>query len=385
MRATRVAAGTALGLFTTLLSYACASEGDAPVPPAVDGSVLTSDSGAGTPDSAPPDPRCSADGWCLVPFEQDLLTLSGVWGSGPNDVWAAGSDGNILHWDGAAWAAQAVLTRASPGDAGGSGSPPESFLAVWGFGPNDVWAVTAGGTIVHCDGWKGTNTVWKTWSVSAPPNRTSLRAIWGSIASDVWMVGGDSAAFRAFHAEGWSDGPEPPIQILEYASNSPLKLSGISGSSAQDVWAVGPRGQTFHFDGYDQGSSDWKVVNSGTLSDLNAVWAASADDAWSVGGGGVARHWTHNKYGVLEWLGSETPTSSSLNAIWASAPTDLWVVGDDNTILHGDGSTWVASRLPSSIAFSSPLYGVWGSSRDDLWAVGKGLILHHAPKAEGSQ
>ena len=29
--------------------------------------------------------------------------LAGIWGSGPNDVWAVGAFGTFLRWDGTAW------------------------------------------------------------------------------------------------------------------------------------------------------------------------------------------------------------------------------------------------------------------------------------------
>jgi trimeric autotransporter adhesin len=63
-------------------------------------------------------------------------SLAGVWGSGANDVWAVGAGGTLLHWDGAAWSA----TR--------SGATRD-LNAIWGSGPHDVWIVGAGGTILH--------------------------------------------------------------------------------------------------------------------------------------------------------------------------------------------------------------------------------------------
>lgn len=55
------------------------------------------------------------------------VALSGVWGSGPHDVWAAGGDG-IIHWNGSPWSR--LTTGTSVGLSG-----------VWGSGPDDVWIV----------------------------------------------------------------------------------------------------------------------------------------------------------------------------------------------------------------------------------------------------
>jgi hypothetical protein len=71
-----------------------------------------------------------------------VSSLSGVWGSGENDVWAVGSGGAIFHYNGLAW---------SFIDPPVSTDEPELF-GVWGSGPNDVWAVGAdreGGLILR--------------------------------------------------------------------------------------------------------------------------------------------------------------------------------------------------------------------------------------------
>ena len=36
-------------------------------------------------------------------YDSTRETLYGVWGSGPKDVFAVGSNGTILHYDGRAW------------------------------------------------------------------------------------------------------------------------------------------------------------------------------------------------------------------------------------------------------------------------------------------
>ncbi|MSP61801.1 MAG: hypothetical protein EXR72_16000 [Myxococcales bacterium] len=62
--------------------------------------------------------------------------LYGVWGAGPSDVYAAGSNGTILHYDGQTWTREMVKTT-------------EDLSGVWGSGPNDVFIVGGGGTILH--------------------------------------------------------------------------------------------------------------------------------------------------------------------------------------------------------------------------------------------
>ncbi len=99
--------------------------------------------------------------------------LRGVWGSGPDDVFAVGYAVNapfILHSgdDGASWQAQ------NPGTT-------QEFQSVWGSGPDDVFAV--GSTILHSsnDG--------ASWAAQTSGTQESLTAVWGNGPDDVFAVG----------------------------------------------------------------------------------------------------------------------------------------------------------------------------------------------------
>jgi hypothetical protein len=101
-----------------------------------------------------------------------LRRLSGLWGSGPDDLWAVGAQGVIRHWSGGeAWSIVASPTT-------------EDLNGVWGSRPDDVWAVGESGTVIH---WNG-----QAWSVVEIPvnetNRPRLYAVTGS-GSDIWIVG----------------------------------------------------------------------------------------------------------------------------------------------------------------------------------------------------
>jgi len=59
--------------------------------------------------------------------------LNAVWSFGPSDVWAAGASGTMVHWDGQSLALVPVPTTASLG-------------GLWGSAPDDLWAAGAAGT-----------------------------------------------------------------------------------------------------------------------------------------------------------------------------------------------------------------------------------------------
>ncbi len=63
------------------------------------------------------------------------LRIRSVWGSRFDDVYAVGTDGIIIHYDGANWEPMTVPTSVR-------------LREVWGAGPDDVYAVGDLGTIV---------------------------------------------------------------------------------------------------------------------------------------------------------------------------------------------------------------------------------------------
>ncbi len=72
--------------------------------------------------------------WQKVASPTADQTLHSVCGSGPDDIWAVGNAGTILHWNGTSFDTANELTSAQfP-----IGQKPD-LRAVWGSGPNDVW------------------------------------------------------------------------------------------------------------------------------------------------------------------------------------------------------------------------------------------------------
>jgi hypothetical protein len=99
-------------------------------------------------------------------------TITTVWGSSANDVWAVGSAGLIYHKvNGGAW-----TQVTSPTNLG--------LYALWGAAANDIWAVGNSATVIHYDG-----SQWSTVSVPWVPTTTSLRWINGIPGAGIRAVG----------------------------------------------------------------------------------------------------------------------------------------------------------------------------------------------------
>jgi hypothetical protein len=110
-------------------------------------------------------------------------TVFGVWAAAPDDVWAvggvAGRSGFLWHWDGEAWTDVRLpdgLPRRADGEI-------PALLKVWGRGPDDVWAVGTVGTILHRTA--------AGWTVVPSGTTETLFAVSGT-ADEVVIVGGDA-------------------------------------------------------------------------------------------------------------------------------------------------------------------------------------------------
>jgi hypothetical protein len=158
--------------------------------------------------------------WSTV-SSQRMPSLSAVWGSASNNIWAVGGYAS-LHWNGSAW------LRSDP--------PVSNLYAAWGSAANDIWAVGAYGMVVHWDG--------DAWSIALePPERTNsgcagngregAGAIWGSSANDVWATT-ETTDLVHWNGEVWSTVP----------TGANDALMAVWGSASNDAWAVGCHGST---------------------------------------------------------------------------------------------------------------------------------------------
>ncbi len=332
---------------------------------------------------------CDEVDWCLVPTSLSALyTLTSVWGSASNDVWAAGSGGTILHWDGDTW----TETRSGL---------QNTFLGIWGSGQGDIWAVSSTEVVLHGTQLQDGGVVWENRPTSITGfTSVPLRAVWGSSADHV-RIGGRS--FGLFDPTSGNqicnqlvltthpDGGTTWRPILGEQT-----ITSIWGSSASDVWITADennraseRGKTLH--GTTSGAANdggayedslaWQEVDSQATVTLESLWGSSASDVWAVGALGTIRHITSSD---SRWQEVASPTTETLRAIWGSGPNDIWAVGDSGTILHYDGTSFKLSSAQLPLGKKPNLRGIWGSGPDDVWIVGD-VVLRFTGKKAGKR
>ncbi|HUJ60692.1 MAG TPA: hypothetical protein VLX92_19455, partial [Kofleriaceae bacterium] len=270
--------------------------------------------------------------------------LFAVWGSGPNDVYAVGENGVILH-DTGTWIGGETLTG-------------ENLYGLWGTSASNVLAV----------GYYETDSpiLYQGSYGAFTPSSTSftgiLDSVWSPGADDIYVLGSTSV----YHT---TDGSTWPSRSL------PGALARVWGSSATDVYVIGlggTGGVVYHS---SDGGANWSSPTLDDAPSLFGVWGSSATDIYVVGDKGTI---LHSADGGETFTAQTSGTTQPLFAVWGSSASDVYAVGGDATILHTSdrGATWV-SVYPIDTSGDTSWRGVWGSSATDVYVVGTGGAIVH--------
>lgn len=297
----------------------------------------------------------------------DSTVVFGLWGSGPDDVLAVGTGGNMVRWNGAYFTPEGAQAQGTFG-----------LNAVAGSG-DDVWAVGDRDTILRRNGGD--------WTPIPDARGPNLSGIFYGGKNDVWIVGDRGVALR------WNG---KVFEVQDQGDGKPLW--GVFRPPGGDVWAVGGGGEKLDDAGrvvpgygtisrWRSGAEPGSWVPAGTYAApylLMAAWGASANDLWAAGGHHVSaegrRHGTIMHWDGTAWSVVKSDGDYILSGLWGSAADDIWAVGGipssnaepgSGVILHNDGSSW-----GPALAVSSFLHSVSGANREQVWASGyNGAVL----------
>jgi hypothetical protein len=292
----------------------------------------------------------TADAGSSVALHADApsLSLTAVWGSAQDDVWAVGAAGRILHFDGQRWQRSPRVTDSD-------------LTGLHGHSSDDIWAVGED-VALHWDG--------HAWTVALSNVGESLMGVWQAAADDVWMVGlawdVDRGVLRHYDGERWqgttigsastlwevwggadgvwiagsSTAGEGFLARGEHtdfarASFDGGSLRGIWGTGDDDIWVAAYAGALQHWDGHVWSEYVIPELDSRLLS----VAGTSARDVWAVGLHGTVARWDGESFRRIP-----VPTRHTLWSVWAHTPEDAWAAG--GALLHWDGSKWHDVPVP---------------------------------------
>lgn len=272
-------------------------------------------------------------------------SLNAVHAVSRNDAWVVGDMGTILRWNG---------TKLVPYPSG----TKEQFTEVFATGANDIWAVGAHGTLARFQG-----SGWALVTDAGFDPKTTLASVWGSSASDVWVLEQYTSSSDSLHH--W-DGAQWTRRSAAFITGG--SLNALSGTQSDRVWAVGSTGSMYEFNGLD-----W--VRKNVNASFDSVHALAPDSVWAAGSARYSS--TSSSYPVVYryngtgWVGGQASgiaSTDTLGSIWGTADDDLWVAarrGSTHCALHlTDGGTWKCE--PSAFAITD----IHGTSRTDAWFTG---------------
>jgi len=267
--------------------------------------------------------------------------LSGVWGSGPNDVFVVGGtpeQGEVYHFDGQTWRQMPV---------------PDVPLLVWvyGFGPDDVIAVGEDGGAIHYDGTE--------WTALDTGVDEALWGVWGASPDNIWIVGGDVGVSDPviLHYDGKTF-ERFAVPNTDRNATALFKVWGIGSK----VFAVGERGLILEFDG-----SSWQQVPAGPDADDDFVslWGNSENNIVAVGGRGSARI---AEYDGTAWSTLRFDAIPGLNAVYMTEEGETVVGGVNGFAGLYDMTT--NGLIEESTDTLIALHSTWGDENGRYYSVG---------------
>lgn len=360
----------------SLLAFsACASsetmDGDADT-----GAILVAgdagDAGDAAQDSDAAAAPCGVGNVCRVPTKLSGRAVLSMNGRSKSDVWASGSNGVLIHWDGQQW------TELESGDAGQTALWSLSSIVLT---PSEVWGV-----------------VGSHYALRRGLDPTSLRIAVPMSAEGYYVdmlnvvaVFGNDDAYVSIVQDNTGLEIERPLYKLDFDSGvltslpKPLVPETSEGMKMRiqasflvpdkALWLVGNRAAVVRYpiSSTSDGDATASAFGQGVVlplasqADLLSAWG-QGEELWAAGRNGVILH-----FDGTNWRTEESGTKATLNAIFGLSPNDIWAVGEAGTVLHFDGNRWLLVGID---AYSGNLKAIWGSASDDVWIGGEDGMFH---------
>lgn len=262
--------------------------------------------------------------------------LHAIWGTGPNSIWAVGNHGLVLHYDGSRWRREQVQAAATVDPASMTFTALAGGQPAGATGP-EIWAVGLAKAYLH-------------------------------YANGTWTAGRTEKEF------------ENATALVVYDNDTVNGVFGID--EAGSLFQLGETDRTWH------GHLDSRLENQHQETGqkfyaihLDFDRVDQADIAWVAGDNGVIEGVGAYAYDADLPLRSITgyPAGSTVRAFWGFANTDLWVAGDGGNLFHWDG---VSLTRKGSSAAPANLRAGCGTDSSDVWVVGEGGYVGHATSVD---
>lgn len=180
----------------------------------------------------------------------DTADILDMFGTSENDVFAVGSGGSIVHFDGAVWQAMDSGTE-------------ETLVGVWASGPDDVYAVGDHETVLYYDG--------SSWSELFGSGLVDYLGVTGFDGEQIVALRDDGAVT---FSDGVSWRPEPGGD-----------LQAMHGTASDNLYGIGRNGLS-HYDG-----ERWTSINAFDMgAEEPSIFAVGPRDLYVTGSRGIFRY-----------------------------------------------------------------------------------------------
>ena len=353
----------------SLLAIAACAASDETEGPGSEGHVVIPSNDAGEEASldataavdAPPAP-CAAGDLCPVLPSLTPGGIAAISGRSKNDVWASGTGGLLLHYDGQQWAALE--------------SPIDETLSSLFLTSNESWGV-AGTLVLRRGRDPGSVRTARVPQIGWSPAQSAAGVVVLS-NEDVYLGiepvnANDNYLVKLNFDSGTVDVLPPAVHPVTHAPQRPLRVRAVFHATDRALWLVGDHAAVARYPVMPSGDGGAPVLGQGVMvpvasqANLRAAWG-QGEHLWAAGTNGTILH-----FDGAEWHIEDTGTPATLHAIFGLSPKDIWAAGDDGTVLHFDGDTW--SRVGVG-AYQGSLRAIWASGQDDVWVGGESGLFH---------
>lgn len=208
--------------------------------------------------------RYDGSRWTEVLLPEGVQLLNSVHSFSDGTTFAAGDGGVILRWDGGEWSRPATPTG-------------QNLYGIWGTGPDDMWAVGgAKGTAERGTILRNRDGQWTTveWPRTEHPDVQALYALWGTGRDNVYIAGQNGALLH------W-DGDT----IRTQESGTGRDLRAIRGTGSDQIIAVGGGSEGIVV---RLGEEGWQARPLEGYPGVHDIWLSGPQSGWIVGRQGLA-------------------------------------------------------------------------------------------------
>ena len=261
-------------------------------------------------------------------FDVEVMTADV---DGITSAFAVGTDGVILHYDGASWQRE-------------TSGVTVDLESVSGFVDDDGFEHTlvcgADGTLLRRTGAGGA------WELVPTGVSDHLFGVWVRNAEDAFVVGDNGRVVRWDGTVAVALVDEVLIDTgavdadgvaIEFPISEPLK--SVMGRGSDEVFAVGPRGTVYRFDG-----TRFLREDAQTNRPLAAVFTEAG--VWAAATDGVLLRRRDGTWNDTEYV---APVPAFMQGVWARNDGDVFAVGLTSEVFHREGDVWTITPVGEQV------------------------------------